>query len=159
VTLIAAVSYAWEQKRPPLTRPHRLIVPGGLALVVIAVIGLVWQRRAWHAPAGTGFAELMWVTPGLWPPAAAAAAFVAMAWVIRQRALSRREAGRRVMLAGLLWLIVYDAAFVLGYVGWREAIVIASALPMAYASVRLARWWSNLAALAQRPRFRRAPVR
>jgi hypothetical protein len=61
------------------------------------------------------------------------------------------------MLYGLLWLIVYDAAFVAGYVrDWVAAAAILMLLPLAYGSVRLMRWWSQIVALSQRPSFKRA---
>lgn len=58
------------------------------------------------------------------------------------------------MLAGLLWLIVHDAAFVFGYVGWAEAATILVLLPLAYGSVRLMRWWGGVMQLKLRPQFR-----
>jgi len=44
------------------------------------------------------------------------------------------------MLYGLLWLIVYDAAFVAGYVNLLAAAAILLLLPLAYFSVRMMRW-------------------
>jgi hypothetical protein len=61
------------------------------------------------------------------------------------------------MLYGLLWLIVYDAAFVAGYT--RSPVATAAILlllPLAYGSVRLMRWWSKLVSVAQAPSFKRA---
>jgi hypothetical protein len=60
------------------------------------------------------------------------------------------------MLFGLLWLIVYDAAFVAGYVSWLAAGLLLLLLPAAYFSVQLMRWWSRLVALSQRPQYQRA---
>jgi hypothetical protein len=97
------------------------------------------------------------VEPGLLAPALATAVFVALAWRVRRRYQSSREAGQAVMLYGLLWLIVYDAAFVAGYVRDAAAtLAILLLLPVAYLSVRLMRWWSQLVALSQRPAFKRA---
>jgi len=56
----------------------------------------------------------------------------------------------------LLWLIVYDAAFVAGYVGWRESLMVMSLLPLAHLSVQLMRAWSRMLALSQKPQFKRA---
>ena len=60
------------------------------------------------------------------------------------------------MLVGLLWLILYDAAFALSYAGPRSAAAIAALLPLAYGSVRLMRAWSAVAELGQRPEYQRA---
>ncbi|MFN4241697.1 MAG: UbiA family prenyltransferase [Tepidisphaerales bacterium] len=111
-------------------------------------------------------------TGGLLGPVIASFLFAAVAWRIgRQigdaRARSaddtslspplrerRRAAGRQLMLAGLLWLIVYDAAFVLGYVGWREALLVLMLLPLAYGAVRLMRAASGLSQLRKPLEFR-----
>ena len=150
VTVLSAVAYYWEEKRPPLTRTQWLLVLGGLAAIDAMLLSLVASRGA------PGSAALR-VEPGLILPALAAAAFVLLAWRVRRRSASSREAGQAVMLYGLLWLIVYDAAFVAGYV--RDAFAtlgILLLLPVAYLSVRLMRWWSQLVALSQRPAFKRA---
>ena len=61
----------------------------------------------------------------------------------------------RLMLYGLLWLIVYDFTFAVGYVGWAPALGLLSLLPMAYASVQVMRWWGGVIALSHRPQFKR----
>jgi 4-hydroxybenzoate polyprenyltransferase len=68
----------------------------------------------------------------------------------------RRQAGQRLILAGLLYLIVYDAAFVLGYVGPLAALLVLTLLPIAYLAVRLMRAWASVVQLTQPPAFRRA---
>jgi hypothetical protein len=59
------------------------------------------------------------------------------------------------MLTGLLWLIVYDSAFVGVYVGWRYALVLLVLLPMSYLMVQFMRWWSKLLSLSQPPEYKR----
>ncbi len=147
VAVLSAVCYHWEEKRPPLTPKHWGTVLGGVVGLDVGVVGLVAWRRGWDA---VGFG------PGLVPPAAAAAAFVALAVVVRRRAANGREAGQKLMLYGLLWLIVYDAAFVAGYVGWAPAVGLLALLPVAWGAVQLMRWWSKVVALSQRPAFQRA---
>lgn len=153
VTLLSLVAYRWEAKRPPLTPIHWAGVSAGLAVVDALLIGLLAWRRV---PAAGSFAKALHVGPQLIAPAAAAAAFIVLAAVIRARSASSREAGQRLMLYGLLWLILYDAAFVAGYVGWRPAVVLVALLPMAYASVQVMRWWGGVIALSHRPAFKRA---
>jgi hypothetical protein len=60
------------------------------------------------------------------------------------------------MLLGLLWLIVYDAAFVAGQIGLIHGAAILALLPLAYLCVQLLRAWSKLLSLSQPPRFQRA---
>jgi hypothetical protein len=65
-------------------------------------------------------------------------------------------AGQRLMLCGLLWLIVYDAAFVAGYVSFTAAGLMLLLLPLAYVAVQMMRWWNQLLALSRTPQFHRA---
>jgi UbiA prenyltransferase family len=145
VTLVSTIAYRWEQKRPPLTKRHWWSVLGGLAAIDLLLVGaFVWRRRE---------ADLA-LKPGLLLPTAAAAAFVILAVAIRRR----RSAGQKLMLLGLLWLIVYDAAFVAGYVSWLAAAMILTLLPIAYLSVQLMRVWNQIVAVSQRPAFKRIEI-
>lgn len=152
VAILSMVCYRLEDKRPALSRRQRWAVVGGLVLLNAMVIGLVIVRRL---PRAT-IREVLCLTPGLVLPMLAVAGFAVVAAIVLRRAQSPREAGQRLMLAGLLWLIVYDAAFVAGYVstGWAAAIL--ALLPVAYLSVIAMRWWSTLVSLSQRPQLKRA---
>jgi 4-hydroxybenzoate polyprenyltransferase len=152
VAIVSAVAYAWEQKRPALRRRDVWLVVGGLIVLNAMVIGLVLWRRLDHA----GATAALRLDPGLLLPIAAVAAFILTAIFIRLRAASSRQAGQQLMLTGLLWLIVYDAAFVGGYVSLAWAGAIALLLPVAYVSVLVMRWWSTIVGLSQRPAFKRA---
>jgi len=146
VTILSTVAYAWEQKRPALTRQQAWAVFGMLGFVDVASIGL----SMWLRPAS------LWVQPGLMLPGAAILLFLAVAGVIRRRMGERREAGQTLMLYGLLWLIVYDAAFVASYVNVLAAGLLLLLLPIAYLSVQVMRWWSKLLMASQRPDYKRA---
>jgi 4-hydroxybenzoate polyprenyltransferase len=151
VTILSTVAYHWEEKRPSLTRAHWVTVLGGLLAIDIVLIAFVAGRHdAWPPPPlRVGWQLLV--------PLAAALVFVVIAWVIRRRSETSREAGQKLMLYGLLWLIVYDACFVGAYVDDPIAtFAVAMMLPLAYFSVRLMRWWSKLMALSQKPQFKRA---
>jgi hypothetical protein len=157
VAVLSAVAYGWEEKRPPMTRTHWALVLGGLAGIDAMLITLVAARRAGMPGRAGDLPAALRLEPGLLLPVAATLVFVAIAWRVKRRAASSRHAGQAVMLYGLLWLIVYDAAFVAGYVRDVSATVaILLLLPVAYLSVRLMRWWSQLIALSQRPTFKRA---
>jgi len=157
VAVLSAVAYGWEEKRPPMTRGHWAAVLGGLAGIDAMLVTLVAARRAAGTGAAGDVAAALRLGPGLALPAAATLLFVAIAWRVKRRAPSSRQAGQALMLYGLLWLIVYDAAFVAGYLRDAAATVaILLLLPVAYLSVRLMRWWSQLIALSQRPTFKRA---
>ena len=153
VTLLSLVAYRWEEKRPALTPLHWALVPGGLAVVDALLITLLAWRRM---PVRGSFADALSVQPGLALPGAARVVFIVLAWMFWARSATPREAGQRLMLYGLLWLIIYDAAFAAVYAGWQVAVLLLALLPMAYLSVQVMRWWGGLIALSQRPAFKRA---
>ncbi len=167
VTLLSAVAYRWEAKRPAMTRGHWWALLAGLGMVDLLCIFLVGIRR--QRRFGGGFAEALWITPGLTLPAVAAVLFLIVAVRIRLRAnratddanklaatqLSLRRAGQTLTLFGLLWMIVYDASFAAAYVNWLAALAILMLLPLAYLSVRMTRWWSKFMTLSQPIEFQR----
>lgn len=153
VAILSTVAYAWEQKRPLLTRRHVAAVAAGLLATNGAVLGALYVRR--NSTPET-FVEDFAVTPALLWPAAAVALFFIVAAVIRRRHAESRGAGKMLMLVGLLWLIVYDSAFVAGHVGLLPAAAILALLPVAWVSVKLIRGWSTLVALSDRPQYLRA---
>jgi hypothetical protein len=123
---------------------------GALAAIDVAAILLAGR------PGSGRFLANLDLRPGLLLPVLASVAYVAIAWRLRRTSATSREAGQKAMLYGLLWLIVYDACFVAGYVHWLPALALAMLLPVAYAAVQLMRWWSKLAAVSHRPAFKRA---
>ncbi len=153
VTILSTVAYHWEEKRPALTRSHWVAVFGGLLAVNGVAIGFIASRHdAWPPPP-------LRAEPALAAPLIAAAVFIVIAAVIRRRSVNSREAGQKLMLYGLLWLIVYDACFVGGYVrDWLATLGVLLLLPVAYFSVRMMRWWSKLLSVSQKPQFKRAQV-
>lgn len=154
VTLLSAACYHMEDKRPRLTRGHWLAVGVGLALIDALCVAAVWYRRG---PAHGGeIVRALWITPGLWLAVAAAVTFPVAALLVRRNSRDARSAGQSVMLLGLLWVIVYDAAIVAGYVDSRAAVLQLLLLPIAYLSVQLMRWWSRLIALSQPVEYQRA---
>jgi hypothetical protein len=102
------------------------------------------------------FAESLGVSSALVLPLVALVAFVVIAVFLRRAIPDPRTAGQTIMLYGLLWLIVYDAAFVAGHVGYVPAVLILLLLPAAYFSVQLMRTWSRIVLLSQKPTYQRA---
>jgi hypothetical protein len=154
-TILSAVCYQLEAKRPPLTKRHWYAVFGGLLTADVVCIAAVWWKKD-HRFELDKFAENLWVEPGLLYAAGAAVLFTLVAWVIRKRYLDPRTAGQTMMLFGLLYLIVYDVCFLAGYVSPVAASFLLLLLPAAYLSVQLMRWWSKLVSLSQKPTFQRA---
>ena len=153
VTILSAVCYALEGKRPRLNKRHWLMVTSGLAAVIVALLAILVSRRVDHPEE---WAAMLRVTPGLIYPGAMAMVFALVAvWIVR-RHTDPRTAGRTLMLYGLLWLILYDAAFVVGYVHWTWALCVLALLPVAVASVQVMRAWSTLIELSAKPTYQRA---
>ena len=163
VTILSALAYRWEHKRPSLTRVHWWAVLGGLGFVDAMCIWLVWWRRQDRFD-GNVFhrtCDALWITPGLLLPVIAILGFVVLTLMLRRQFMLQGRAGERrlgqvVMLYGLLWLIVYDAAFTAGYVGVIPAMLLLCLLPMGYLSVQTMRGWSKVLSLSQKPEFQRA---
>jgi hypothetical protein len=149
VAIISAIAYVWEEKRPVLKPIHWWGVAGGLVLLDVALVGLAW----W-----TGRTHVLRLDRALLLPAGLAIMFVGLAILLRLRCPSSRVAGQSLMLYGLLWLILYDAAFVAMYVAPLPAVALLVLLPVAYLSVQAMRWWSKFLSLSQRPSFKRAEV-
>jgi 4-hydroxybenzoate polyprenyltransferase len=162
VTLLSAVAYRWECKRPELTRRQGMGLIGGLVLADVAVLLTVGLHRRAQ---GASWAVALALRPVLLLPAAAMVGFVILAWIIRRTALAEasgdrraaeRRAGKNLMLYGLLWLIVYDALFVGAYVSIPAAGILLCLLPIAWLAVRVMRAWARVVALSQRPEYLRA---
>ena len=155
VTILSTLAYRLEGKRPPLRKRHWWAVIGALFVVdLICIFGVWWKRGNQCDPQLV--LQSLWITPGLILPAAALVGFLVAGSFIIRRSADRRTAGQTLMLFGLLWLIVYDAAFVAGYVNYLAAGLLLLLLPAAYFSVQLMRWWSRIVALSQRPQYQRA---
>ncbi|HQY87906.1 MAG TPA: UbiA family prenyltransferase, partial [Tepidisphaeraceae bacterium] len=119
VAILSTICYAWERKRPALTPKHLVMVIGMLvAIDVIVPILLGWRRGNGQMPT----AEAMWLSDQLVWPVIAAALFALLAIIVKRRIRDSRAAGKQLMLYGLLWLIVYDAAFVAGHVEWWAGV-------------------------------------
>ena len=157
VTVLSTVAYTWEQKRPALTKVHWWGVLGGVAvidLIAVACIGIARYRPGRHP-----ILAALNVTPGLLLPIIATVAFVLLGWFLYSTTPTRRAAGQKLMLYGLLWLILYDACFAAAYAvsAWAGVILLAL-LPVAYFSVQLMRWWGKLLMISQRPQYVTAPA-
>jgi hypothetical protein len=154
VTILSLVAYMWEEKRPPLTRAHWWGVLSGLATVNLLCVALVYYRRTMLTD--DPWTEGLRIEPKLLIPLACVVAFVLLGAYVRRTIPNSREAGQTLMLYGLLWLIVYDVAFVGTFVGIVPGLALLILLPLAYASVQLMRWWGRFITLSQRPGFKRA---
>lgn len=155
VTFVSTLAYAWEQKRPLLTRRHVAVVAIGLLATNAALIGLLLYRRGGRD--GSWVTDLS-ITPALIWPGLAVVLFVLVVFTIRAGRTRRdsRAGGRFFMLVALLWLIVYDAAFVAGHVGLLAAAGLLALLPVSWLSVKLMRAWSTIVALSDKPKYLRA---
>lgn len=153
--IISSIAYAWEQKRPLLTRRHVTVVAVGLVAINAMLLGLLVYRRGGRP--GDWMDDLAFSPALLWP-LLAVVLFVLIVLTIRTGPARRdsRAAGRFFMLVGLLWLIVYDAAFVAGHVSLLAAGVLLTLLPISWLFVKLIRAWSTIVTLSDKPMYLRA---
>jgi hypothetical protein len=154
VTIVSALAYVWEQKRPVLLRRHAWGIFGGLGTINLLFIAIVWLRRRGEAGPDM-LATVLGIRAELAAPLSAGAAFALLAWWIRSHSATPHDAGSRLMLMGLLWLIVYDAAFAGVYVSPLAGAALLMLLPVSYLFVHVMRWWSRIVSLAHQPQFRR----
>jgi|GEM_PF-567584 len=152
VAIVSTVCYLWEEKRPALSPIHWISVIGGVSLIVLSLVGITLFS---HARYGQLDSPLPYP---LVLPLTFVGVFLLIGWHIRRTSSTRRDAGQTLMLSGLLWLIVYDSAFVAGYVGLLYGAALLALLPIAYLAVLLMRWWSRLMLISQQPQFRRIPT-
>lgn len=126
VVILSAICYSLEGKRPRLSRGHWLGIGLGLLglnlLLPAGIIAARWWRHGWDA-----LGESLSISTALIYPGLAVAVFVAIAAAMllsmraitdksrRERSDFQRRTGRRLMVFGLLWLILYDLAFSYGY--------------------------------------------
>lgn len=151
VTILSAVCYQLEGKRPRLTLKHWLRVIGGLVLLVGTLLATFIYRRG----GGTDVMLHLWLTPRLLPVVAGIITFLALAITLYLQAPDNRSAGRSIMLYGLVWLIVYDASFVF-VIDWRPSLIILSLLPLSLIAVQLMRVWAQMVELSAKPQYQRA---
>ncbi len=154
VAIVSMLAYHWEQKRPALRPVHWWSVCMGLVGINLLAIALVWWRRHERDPF-LPMSEALTVGPQLFFPLIASAVFVGLAIWIRRMNPNPRDAGQTLMLAGLLWLIVYDGVFAAAYAGAGAGLAVLALLPAAYLSVLAMRAWGRVLSLSQRPQFRR----
>ncbi len=150
VAIVSAVAYRWEAKRPPLTRRQAAWIGLSLVAMNVLLVGTIFFRR------GMGFAESLSLSWALVPPILLAVGFAWLGATIKKRANDRRAAGKALILYGLLWLVLYDAAFVIGYVSLWYGLALLAFWPVSYAAVRAMRVWSSMTDLARRPEYVRA---
>lgn len=153
VAILSAVAYALEDKRPRLRRMHVALLSAMIVGVNALLVGLLIWRRV-ESPA-TMLDDLA-ITRSLAWPAAMAAAFLVLAVAIVKSGPDARTAGKKLMLAGLLWLIVYDAAFVASSTDLWLGLALLMLLPVSWACVLLMRAGQRLMLLSKPPQYLRA---
>lgn len=127
VTLLTLVCYALEGKHPRLTKGHWWTVLGGLFLLNVMLAGGVVLAMFLRSNSGAGMVDSLGLHRGLLWPIGAMVIFVALAAAVllslreqegldnRELLERRRKTGRQLMFSGLLWLVIYDLGFVIGF--------------------------------------------
>ncbi|MCE9590681.1 MAG: hypothetical protein K8S99_09180 [Planctomycetes bacterium] len=122
VMTCAVIAHVLEGKRPRLHPRDWSWMIGGWAFWTLALVGLMSGKQG-------GSPGLLHDRPGLWiGPACAVVVFVGLAsWRLRGRMRplrTRRAAGAEFMRVAMLWLIVYDAVWLLSAGVWVPGIAL-----------------------------------
>lgn len=118
VIAISATAHRLENKRPRLAARSIWIVVGGWVFVTFAMV--MWMSRRGGLMPPTGW---MWIGPAI---AVVVFLFIAVRTVERH---DPRTAGQRLVKHGLLWLIVYDAAWLASAGLWWQAALLGAMAP------------------------------
>jgi len=134
VIVISTVAYRLEGKRPRLKRLNYVTIVMGLLVGNGSALWYMWWR-------GSLTPENMTMLIG---PAIAAAIYVIWcAGILRNKTISPRQKGERIMLLGLFWLFVYDASILLANGQWLAGVAITLLLFCAIASFFTIRFLSR----------------
>lgn len=118
VIAISATAHRLENKRPRLAARSIWIVVGGWVFVTFAMVMWMSGRGGLMPPTGW-----MWVGP-----AVAVVGFLIIA-LRTVESNDPRTAGQRLVKHGLLWLIVYDAAWLASAGLWWQAALLGAMAP------------------------------
>lgn len=126
VLLISAVGYVLERKRPRLypTEVWALVL-GWVCFTTAMVVWMVWLNE--NEPPG---GRWLWIGP-----MAAGVAFAVVAVRSVRGAADQRSGGKALVRQGLMWLIVFDAAWLASAGLYREAVIIGSLYVLTWALV------------------------
>lgn len=138
---ISAAGYTLERKRPLMSPTALWLIVGGWVFVTVVMLAWMTQREAPFV------AGALWLGPLL-----AATAFGVLMVPTLGRAPDGRAAGGLLVKRGLLWLIVYDAAWLVSAGLWWQAGLIAL---LGFAAVGGMTVMRHLKALQQPARFQR----
>jgi hypothetical protein len=127
VTILSAICYVMEGKRPRLTALHRWTIGGGLLLLDVFLLnGVLLATLLRHHD--RNLAAMLGLHLAIVWPLLLGGVFALLTYRMlrrlpvlagpmpaREMVACRRRAGRKLMFLGLLWLVIYDAAFIIGF--------------------------------------------
>lgn len=125
VMFVGAWAYRLQHKRPTITAAGGWGLAAAWVFWSLALIGLMLIRDAWEVPT---------VRP--WAPLIAAVTFIGLAIRQVQRRGGRRDAGAALERLGMVWLIVYDIAWLTSAELIWQAGVVALLLPIAWVAMK-----------------------
>lgn len=139
---LSAAAHRLEGKRPRLHGAQIWITAIGWAFVTVVM--MLWMHRHNTSPP-----DRPWMWAG---PVAAMAVFTIIGIITQRKAPSEPAAGALLIKRGLLWLIIYDAAWLASDGLWWQMGAVIALLPAALATMHLTR---HLKAITTPAEFRR----
>jgi 4-hydroxybenzoate polyprenyltransferase len=129
VTIVSWIAYNWEGKRPSIGSVTRW----ALAFAVVLIAGILVDAFAVRPSSDPRIINLL-----LLPVTAAGVYLLILFWILASRRFpTGSDKGRAAMRIGLLWLLVYDAAFCAAMGRWTGVIAEAVLLACAILSSRV----------------------
>ncbi|QNN21388.1 hypothetical protein HED60_03575 [Planctomycetales bacterium ZRK34] len=142
VTGLSAAGHRLEGKRPQLRGAQIWITAIGWAFVTVVM--MLWMHRHNTSPPDRPW---MWVGPVV-----AMLVFTVIGIITQRSAPTEPAAGALLIKRGLLWLIIYDAAWLASDGLWWQTAAVGALLPAAWAMMHLTR---HLKAMTTPTEFRR----
>jgi hypothetical protein len=130
VIAISTLCYKLENKQPTLNKLQFGVI--ALGWLSISITMFIWMRRV--DPDFIKTLDRAWIAPF-----AAVVLFLPIAIRIVRSQPAQRPAGRSLMKWGLLWLIVYDACWIIGYGLYMHALRFAILLLLAVFAMKIIR--------------------
>lgn len=136
LSLVLTLAYVWEGKRPRLTAGHWWLLWGWWIFLTLVLFGWIRWREVptvgWEASAvGVSSRVELWMVPAAATVLFAGLVLAMYLWTRRgERFRRRRRAGAVLGFVGVVWMIVYDAGWLLGLRRWVPALVLLGLVPL-----------------------------
>ena len=146
VTVVSWIAYNWEGKQPRIRRVERWALAFAVVLIGFALFDVfnLSKVKVELGPDSDSLGTIPAAQFLIFPLIAAGVYLVILFWILASRRFpTGPDKGRAAMRIGLLWLLVYDAAFCAAAGRWTGVMAEAALLACAILSSRGMMWLSH----------------